>query len=56
MTARYEYDVFGAARSEAGASGNTHKFTGKEYDADVKPRYYGPRHYNPHAGKFILRA
>ena len=31
---RYEYDLFGAIRSETGTSDNTRKFTGKEFDAD----------------------
>ena len=34
VLARYEYDVFGAIRSETGTSDNTRKFTGKEFDAD----------------------
>ena len=33
---RYEYDVFGAMRSEVGTSDNTRKFTGAEYESDVK--------------------
>ena len=38
---RYEYDVFGAVSSQTGTSDNARKFTGKEYDADVKLYYYG---------------
>ena len=37
---RYEYDVFGAIRSETGTSDNSRKFTGKEYDSDVRLYYY----------------
>ena len=36
---RYEYDVFGAVRSEIGSSNNVRKFTGKEFDADVNLYY-----------------
>lgn len=52
---RYEYDVFGAVRSEVGTSGNTRKFTGKEYESDVKLYYYGARYYDPHIGRFTQR-
>ena len=53
VTARYEYDVFGAVRSETGTSDNPRKFTGKEYESDVKLYYYGARYYDPHIGRFI---
>ena len=55
VTARYEYDVFGAVRSETGTSDNPRKFTGKEYDADVKLYYYGARYYDPYTGRFTQR-
>jgi len=55
VAARYEYDAFGAVRHQWGDSDNTRKFTGKEYDADVKLYYYGARYYDPYIGRFISR-
>ena len=55
VVARYEYDAFGAVRHQWGNSDNTRKFTGKEYDADVKLYYYGARYYDPYIGRFISR-
>ena len=52
---RYEYDVFGAIRSETGTSDNTRKFTGKEFDADSNLYYYGARYYDPYIGRFTQR-
>ena len=52
VLARYEYDVFGAIRSETGTSDNTRKFTGKEFDADSNLYYYGARYYDPYIGRF----
>ncbi len=49
---RYEYDVFGAIRSETGTSDNVRKFTGKEYDSDVRLYYYAARYYDPYIGRF----
>ena len=40
---RYEYDVFGAIRSETGTSDNVRKFTGKEYETDVRLYYFAVR-------------
>ena len=55
VLARYEYDVFGAVRSETGSSGNTRKFTGKEYESDVKLYYFAARYYDPYTGMFYQR-
>ena len=52
---RYEYDVFGAIRSETGTSDNTRKFTGKEFDADSNLYYYAARYYDPYIGRFTQR-
>ena len=52
---RYEYDVFGAVRSETGTSDNPRKFTGKEYDSDVKLYYFAARYYDPYTGRFTQR-
>ena len=55
VVARYEYDVFGAVRSEVGTSDNPRKFTGKEYESDVKLYYFAARYYDPHIGRFTQR-
>ena len=57
VLARYYYDVFGAVRSEAGTSDNTRKFTGKEYESDVKLYHFPgrPNGYDPHIGRFNQR-
>ena len=52
---RYEYDVFGAIRSETGTCDNTRKFTGKEFDADSNLYYYAARYYDPYIGRFTQR-
>jgi RHS repeat-associated protein len=52
---RYEYDVFGAIRSEVGTSDNPRKFTGKEYESDVRLYYFAARYYDPYIGRFITR-
>ena len=52
---RYEYDVFGAVRSETGTSDNPRKFTGKEYESDVKLYYFAARYYDPYIGRFVSR-
>ena len=52
---RYEYDVFGAVRSEVGTSDNSRKFTGKEYESDVKLYYFAARYYDPYIGRFTQR-
>ena len=55
VLARYEYDAFGAVRSEVGISDNARKFTGKEYESDVKLYYFAARYYDPHIGRFTQR-
>ena len=54
---RYEYDVFGAIRSEVGTSDNPRKFTGKEYESDVKLYHFPERSvgYDPYIGRFNQR-
>ncbi len=55
VVARYEYDVFGAVRSEVGTGDTPRKFTGKEYDSDVKLYYCSRRYYDPYIGRFTQR-
>ena len=45
---RYEYDVFGAIRNETGPSDNTRKFTGKEYERDVRLYCFYVWYYFPY--------
>ena len=52
---RYEYDVFGAVRSETGTSDNVRKFTDKEWESDVKLYYFAARYYAPYIGRFVSR-
>ncbi len=52
---RYEYDVFGAIRSETDTSADTRKFTGKEFDADSNLYYCAARYYDPYIGRFTQR-
>ena len=47
--------MFGAIRSEVGTSDNPRKFTGKEYESDVKLYYFAARYYDPYIGRFISR-
>ena len=55
VVVRYEYDVFGAVRSEIGTGDSPRKFTGKEYDSDVKLYYFAARYYDPYIGRFTQR-
>ena len=54
---RYEYDVFGAIRSQVGTSDNVRTFTGKEYESDVKLCHFPGRSggYDPYIGRFNQR-
>ena len=47
--------MFGAIRSEVGTSDNPRKFTGKEYESDVKLYYFARRYYDPYIGRFTQR-
>ena len=49
---RYECDAFGAVRIQAGSIGNECRFTGKEWDADVRLYHVGARYYDPYIGRF----
>ena len=55
MVARYEYDVFGAIRFETGTSDNVRKFTGKEYERDVRLYYFARRYCDPYIARFNQR-
>ena len=52
MTATYEYDVFGAMKSQTGTSGNAWRFTGEANDTGVgrSPYYLRARYYDPAIG------
>jgi RHS repeat-associated protein len=52
---RYEYDVFGAIRNEAGTSDNPRKFTGKKFNADSNLYCYAARYCDPYIARFTQR-
>ena len=57
MTDTYTYDVFGALRSQVGASANPYRFTGELQDSQVaRGLYYlRARYYDPALGRFLGR-
>jgi RHS repeat-associated protein len=55
VLARYAYGAFGSIYDQMGASGSPRRFTGKEFDGDVKLYYYGARYYDPYLGRFTTR-
>jgi uncharacterized protein RhaS with RHS repeats len=48
--ATYNYDVFGAIRSQTGASDNPFLFTGEQRDAESGFTYLRARYYDPGRG------
>jgi len=51
---RRDYKPFGEEIDPGGATAtNTHKYTGKEYDAETGLYYYGARYYDPVIGRFL---
>ena len=50
---RRDYKPFGEEINLGGAAANTHKFTGKEFDAGTGLYYYGARYHDPVIGRFI---
>jgi RHS repeat-associated protein len=52
--ASYDYDVFGAIRSQTGSSPNEFTFTGEQVD-DTGLQYLRARYYDPSIGRFLTR-
>jgi RHS repeat-associated protein len=55
ITARYNYDAFGALRSPSGASSIAFKFAGEQTDDEIGLIYLRARYYDPSLGRFISR-
>lgn len=53
-TVTYEYDVFGALRSQAGSSANEFRFTGEQHDP-TGFQYLRARYYDPRTGRFLSK-
>lgn len=51
--AGYSYDVFGAIRTQSGASPNYWLFTGEQRDSDSSFYYLRARYYDPAIGRFL---
>ncbi|TCL70684.1 RHS repeat-associated protein [Hydrogenispora ethanolica] len=48
-----EYKPFGGIAIEQNTIEESHRFTGKEYDADVSLYYFNARWYDPELGRFV---
>ncbi|MFV2043853.1 MAG: DUF6531 domain-containing protein [Anaerolineales bacterium] len=51
----YEYDAFGAVRSQSDSSTNRFLFTGEQLDLEISKVYLRARYYQPAIGRFISR-
>jgi len=51
----YTYDAYGNIRSITEGVENNYRFTGREWDGDVKLYYYRARYYNEKVGAFISK-
>ena len=51
----YEYDVFGAVRSDIGRQYNEHEFTGEQADFPTALEYLRARYYDMGTGTFLSR-
>lgn len=51
----YTYDVFGALRSQSGASENPWLFTGEQRDGENDLYYLRARYYDPSTGRFLTQ-
>ena len=55
VTATFTYDVFGAVRSQTGASDTYWRFAGEQTDAATGFQYLRARYYDPGTGRFLTR-
>jgi RHS repeat-associated protein len=53
VVATYEYDAFGAIRSQSGSQPNEFRFTGKQWDDSTALEYLRARYYDPAIGRFL---
>ncbi|MBI3977257.1 MAG: RHS repeat-associated core domain-containing protein [Chloroflexi bacterium] len=55
LVATYEYDVFGAVRSQTGQTSNYWLYTGQQRDIESGLYYLRARSYDPAIGRFLSR-
>lgn len=53
--ASYTYDAWGKIKTQTGEGSNRHKFTGREWDAEINLQYNRARFYDPEIGRFITQ-
>jgi len=53
--AGYEYDAFGAVRSQTGGAGNSFTFTREQMDDEIDLMFLRARYYDPRVGRFVNR-
>ncbi|HLF79433.1 MAG TPA: DUF6531 domain-containing protein [Dehalococcoidia bacterium] len=51
----YNYDVFGAVRSQTGSQANEFQFTGEQVDTSTGLQFLRARYYDSNSGRFIAR-
>jgi RHS repeat-associated protein len=55
VVATYQYDPFGAIRSQTGSVTNPYRFTGREYDSESGLYSYRTRYYDTGTGRFVTK-
>ena len=53
MTDRYSYDAYGMLLDSSGASANSYRYRGEQYDSDLESYYLRARYYQPGTGRFL---
>lgn len=51
----YEYNPYGAIRSQTGSTDNAFAFTGRRVEPDSGLMYYRTRYYDPEVGRFLKK-
>ncbi|MEJ2568194.1 MAG: RHS repeat-associated core domain-containing protein [candidate division WOR-3 bacterium] len=52
---RLKTDAWGKITAQSGETSNKHKFTGREWDAEINLQYNRARFYDPEIGRFITQ-
>lgn len=55
VVATYDYDAFGAVRSQSGALANSFTFDGEQSDPESRLIFLRARYYDPTLGRFVSR-